>query len=85
MNWRTIILRSVIVTTIVSVATSAVVGLYFPSSRAWGRYLGAIALSAIGLLYVVSLLNFSSNRRTAIIGLVVALSALIIGYLLPEL
>lgn len=54
-------------------------------SHAWSRCLGAITLTAMALLLVVSMASFREHRRTAVVGLWVAFAVLVIGLLSPEL
>lgn len=85
MTWKLLLLRCSIVATAIVMAAVIIHGRVFGDSRVWGRYLGAIALSCIGLVLASSLICLSGHRRAALIGLAVGVSAFILGCLSPEL
>jgi hypothetical protein len=83
-NWKLSLIRSSIAATLIITGVTLAFG-FCSSSRVWGRYLGAITISADGLLIIISLIGFSAHRKTAILGLAVAVLTIIIGLLFPEL
>ena len=70
---------------IVAGCTVLVQGFVCAGSPAWNRCLGAITLTAVALLFVVSAVSFRAHRRIAMVGLWVAFAVLVIGLLSPEL
>lgn len=82
---RPLLLRAMIAVNVVTECAVLVHDLAAAGSRAWGRCLGAIALTATALLLLVSVASFRTHRRIAVVGLWVAFAGLVIGLLSPEL
>ena len=85
MNWKLLLLRTMVVVNVIAGCAVLVQDMIYPSYRVWGRFIGAITMAAVVMLFLTSIACIRTYRRIALLGLCVAMGVLLLGLLSPEL